>query len=123
VEFMNGFDWLRRPRRSHMGATLDVGHMYLNDGAGYAPYGSIGALTRHLGDTLAHVHVHDYDGKLDHIEAGTARVDFDDFLLALDAIDYAGFLCLELNPDRVSPEGIRRSAAFLRVRAAELGLS
>jgi len=32
-----------------------------------------------------------------------------------------GMLCLELNPDRCPPDGIRRSAVFLRKRAGELG--
>jgi len=35
-------------------------------------------------------------------------------LNALTEISYQGGLCLELNPDRVSPEGIRRSLAWLR---------
>jgi sugar phosphate isomerase/epimerase len=117
LEFNNGFEWLRQPRRKRIGATLDVGHMYLRDGAGYRPYGSIGRLARTLGDVLFHLHVHDYDGKADHIEIGTGRVDFDDLLEALAALAYRGALCLELNPDRCPPDGIRRSAAFLRQHA------
>jgi len=117
LEFSRGFECLRQPRRERIGATLDVGHMYHNDGAGYRPYGSIGSLARFLGDVLFHLHVHDYNGETDHIEVGTGRVDFDGLLKALSAIDYRGTLCLELNPDRCPPDGIRRSAAFLRKRA------
>jgi len=122
IEFMTGFEWLVRPRREWIGATLDVGHMYLRDGAGYRPYGTIGDLVRFLGDSLLHVHVHDYDGNVDHIEVGTGRVDFDGFLRGLADIGYGGALCLEANPDRVTPDGIRRSADYLRQRARGLGL-
>ena len=117
LELSSGFEWLRQPRRKRIGATLDVGHMYLRDGAGYRPYGSVGRLARFLGDRLFHLHVHDYDRKADHIEIGMGRVDFDEVLAALAAMRYRGALCLELNPERCSPEGIRRSAAFLRQHA------
>ena len=120
LELMRGFEGLNAPRRAHIGVTLDVGHMYLNEGAGYVPYHTIGGLVRSLGDVLVHLHVHDYDGTYDHIEVGTGRVDFDDVLCSLSAIEYKGSLCLELNPDRVSPEGIRRSADFLRTKIRAL---
>ncbi|MCX7827192.1 MAG: sugar phosphate isomerase/epimerase [Verrucomicrobiae bacterium] len=120
LEFNSGFEWLRQPRRPRIGATLDIGHMYHRDGAGYRPYGTIGALVKFLDEVLFHLHVHDYDGKDDHIEVGTGRIDFDDVLRNLNAIGYRGALCLELNPDRCPPDGIRRSAAFLRARANEV---
>ncbi|HPO11962.1 MAG TPA: sugar phosphate isomerase/epimerase [Candidatus Hydrogenedentes bacterium] len=122
IEFMKGFEWLRAPRHEHIGATLDVGHMYLNNGAGYQPYGGIREQIRVLGDVLFHIHIHDYDGEYDHREIGKGRVDIDAVLLGLADIGYRGVLCLELNPDRVTPEGIVRSAAFLRNRARELDL-
>ena len=120
LELMRGFEGLSAPRRFHIGVTLDVGHMYLDEGAGYLPYQTIGGLIRSLGDVLVHLHVHDYDGTYDHIEAGTGRVDFDEVLRSLSEMDYKGTLCLELNPDRVSPEGIRRSADFLRTKIGAL---
>lgn len=120
LEFNSGFEWLRQPRRQHIGATLDVGHMYQHDGAGYRPYGTIEGLVKFLNEVLFHLHVHDYDGQYDHIEVGTGRIDFDGMLKGLDAIGYRGALCLELNPDRCPPDGVRRSAAFLRKHAAAL---
>jgi sugar phosphate isomerase/epimerase len=120
LELNRGFEWLRKPRRRRIGATLDVGHMYLRDGAGFRPYGTIGALIRSLNTDLFHLHLHDYDGQSDHIEIGTGQVDFGDILKALDDIGFRGALCLELNPDRCQPEGIRRSADYLRKRAAKL---
>jgi len=122
IEFMQGFEWLRNPPRKHIGVTLDIGHMYLNDGAGHKPYDGIGNLISFLDDLLVHVHIHDYDGEHDHIEIGTGHIDFDAVLAALAGIGYRGMLCLELNPERVTPEGIKRSAEFLRRRARELGL-
>ncbi|MCP4638911.1 MAG: TIM barrel protein [bacterium] len=122
IEFMERFEWLRTPQRDHIGATLDIGHMYLNNGAGYKPYGGIREQIQALDDVLFHVHIHDYDGKRDHSEMGTGHIDFDAALLGLADIGYRGVLCLELNPDWVTPEGLKRSADFLRNRASELGL-
>jgi len=119
IEFMNGFEWLRAPQREHIGATLDIGHMYMNDGAGYKPYGGIREQIRFLDDVLFHIHIHDYDGEHDHREIGTGRVDVDAVLLGLADIGYRGMLCLELNPDWVTPDGLTRSAQFLRRRAKE----
>ena len=98
-ELMRGFECLNTPRRTNIGVTLDVGHMYFNEGAGYLPYKTIGGLVRFLGDTLVHLHVHDYDGAYDHIEIGTGCIDFDDILRSIAAMKYEGTLCLELNPD------------------------
>lgn len=120
LELNRGFEWLREPRRRQVGATLDVGHMYLRDGAGFRPYGTVGNLIRFLDRDLFHLHLHDYDGQSDHIEIGTGQVDFGDCLKALDDIGFRGALCLELNPDRCQPEGIRRSADYLRKRAAKM---
>lgn len=74
----------------------------------------IGGLVRFIGDKPVHLHVHDYDGVHDHIEVGTGRVDFHDLFSGLASAGYKGALCLELNPDLVSPEGIRRSMKRLR---------
>ncbi len=120
LEFDSGFEWLRRPRRRYIGATLDVGHMYHHNGAGYRPYKTIQGLVMFLNEVLFHLHIHDYDGKNDHIEVGTGRVDFDGILKGLNTIGYRGALCLELNPDRCPPDGVQRSAAFLRKLAATL---
>jgi len=123
IEFMDGFEWLSTPKREHVGATLDIGHMYLNDGTGYKPYGGIRDQIRFLDDLLFQVHIHDYDGENDHIEIGSGHVDFQAVLLGLADIGYRGMLSLELNPDRVTPDGIKRSAEFLRGLARELDLA
>jgi len=119
LEFFAGFEWLRRPRREWIGATLDVGHMYFDRWPGYRPWGTIGGQIRYLGDRLFHLHLHDNTGTVDHIEIGTGKVDWGDTLRALVEIGYRGSMTLELNPDRVTPEAIRRSAEFLRKRAAQ----
>lgn len=122
LELMRGFEWLMQSHWARLGITLDIGHMYLDGGAGYRPYGSIGGLVRASGDSLVHIHVHDYDGRHDHIELGSGHIDFDDFLRGVAEVNYRGAFCLELNPDRVSPEGIRRSREWLRKKCAALGL-
>ncbi|MHB9026991.1 MAG: sugar phosphate isomerase/epimerase family protein [Armatimonadota bacterium] len=77
-------------------------------------FGTLGNAVRQCGAALFHLHLHDVRGELDHLELGTGVVDFDDLLQALAEIGYRQALCLELNPDRVSPEGIRRSLDYLR---------
>ncbi|MDQ1318587.1 MAG: hypothetical protein QG588_2249 [Candidatus Poribacteria bacterium] len=114
LELMQDFEYLNTPRRDNIGVTLDVGHMYLNDGKGYHPYGTIGGLVRSLKETLVHLHLHDYDGTYDHLELGTGIIDFENLLLGLSAIKYEGFICLELNPDRVSPERIQHSLEWIK---------
>jgi sugar phosphate isomerase/epimerase len=114
LELMQDFEYLNMPRRDNIGVTLDVGHMYLNDGKGYRPYGTIEGLVRSLKETLVHLHLHDYDGAYDHLELGTGIIDFEDLLLGLSDTKYEGFICLELNPDRVSPERIQHSLGWIK---------
>jgi sugar phosphate isomerase/epimerase len=64
--------------------------------------------------------VHDNTGTVDHIEIGTGQVDWDDTIRAIAEIRYRGSMILEPNPDRVTPEGIRRSAGFLREKASRI---
>ena len=120
LEIVSGFDVVRTWDLPNIGITLDVGHMYsVNDGQPLEPFGSIGALIGHIAANLVHLHMHDV-ACLDHVEISTGRVDFADLLTALCDIGYAQGMCLEMNPDRVSPDGIRRSLAWLRDRTREL---
>ena len=123
LEVVSGFDQVAAWRLPQVGVTLDVGHMYAQDeGQHLQPYGSIGDLVRALGPSLFHLHVHDVEAApstpgaplLDHLEVGVGQVDFEDLMRGLAANGYGGALCLEMNPDRVSPEGIGRSLRRLR---------
>jgi sugar phosphate isomerase/epimerase len=76
--------------------------------------GGIRNLIRHIGGSLIHLHLHDVDGDTDHIEIGTGVVAFDEIVGALREIGYPYGVTLELNPGRVTPEGIRRSAEYVR---------
>jgi sugar phosphate isomerase/epimerase len=119
LEIVSGFDIVREWGLSNIGVTLDVGHMYhVDDGKPLEPFGSIGGLVREIDEALVHLHVHDVTA-VDHIEVGSGRVDFQDLLMTLHRVDYAKGMCLELNPDRVSPDGIRRSLAWLREKSKE----
>lgn len=69
--------------------------------------GGLGAMIRHLNNVLHHLHLHDVCGGLDLCEVGTGSISFQAIVTALHDISYPGTLCLELNPDRVSLEGIR----------------
>ena len=115
LEITSGFGAVQDWALSNVGATLDVGHMVLPSGrAALEVAGGIGDLIRHLGDALSHLHLHDVDDETDHIEIGTGTVPFDEIVVALRDIGYPHGATLEMNPDRVAPEGIRRSAQYIR---------
>lgn len=123
LEIVSGFGLVAAWGLAHVGITLDVGHLYgQDDGRRLVPYGTIGRLVNEIGAAIVHLHVHDVEARssqpgpplLDHLEVGTGQVDFEDLLRSLASVEYAGALCLEMNPDRVSPEGIRRSRAHLQ---------
>lgn len=97
-----------------VGVTIDVGHVSFKDGAGYRDFGTIGGLIRHLGSRIIHMHIHDYDGQDDHIALGAGNIDFDDVFAGLTDIGFTGMLCLELNPDRTTPEDYPASAGFIK---------
>jgi len=91
----------------------------MDEGKHLLPFGTIGGLVRQIGPILFHLHMHDV-ATLDHVEIGTGCVDFHDLLTSLHDIDYKKGMCLEMNPDRVSPDGIHRSMASIRTIAEEL---
>ncbi len=116
LEIVEGFDVVRSWGLSNVGVTLDVGHMHVLDAGrrSLESLGGLGAVIRYLGGTLRHLHVHDVRAGLDHCEIGAGAIDFGEIVAALQKIGYRGNMTLELNPDRVSPEGIRRSRAYLK---------
>ncbi len=87
-----------------VGVTVDTGHACMDNGAGYREFGTIGNLIRHLGDKVAHMHVHDYDGEHDHIAIGTGDIDWADIMGALQEIGYEGMLCMEYSPTLTTPQ-------------------
>ena len=96
------------PRRSHVGVTLDVGHLHSTRLGGLEPQ-SLGEVVRTLGEALVNLHLHDHDGTVDHLAPGTGQIDFEALFSALAEVKYGGPICLELDPDRVSPQEIRSS--------------
>lgn len=122
LEVTEGFDWIARQDLPNVGVTLDVGHMHHEGARPLRPFGSLGEVVRRCGAALKHLHLHDHNGAVDHVELGTGRVDFKDLLAALKDVGYQEALMLELNPDRCPPEGILRSRAWLQERIQELEL-
>ena len=104
--------WFRGPRLSHLGVTLDVGHLFDALIKGLVSQKTADAV-RALGDALVGVHVHDHDGRLDHLAPGAGQIDWPSLFRALDEVCYDGFLVVELDPDRVSPEEMRTSRDWL----------
>ena len=93
----------------HVGITMDTGHMHFGGGEAFKPYGSLGGLIQRFHEKIFHIHIHDYDGNLDHIAIGRGYIDFPDIIKALCSIQFQGSLCLEINPDREPPEAICES--------------
>jgi len=95
----------------NVGFTIDVGHQCISNG--FRGYGSLGNLLRTLHRHMLHMHIHDYDGKNDHLPLGQGKIDFPDIIQGLKDIDFGGVLCLELNPDRATPQDIVQSRKCL----------
>jgi sugar phosphate isomerase/epimerase len=116
LEIVSGFDAALGWGLPNVGVTLDVGHLYLpGNRQTLGEMGGIGEIIRHLGGALRHLHLHDVAGDTDHIEIGAGAVDFVEIAAALQAIGCRRHATLELNPDRVSPEGMRRSLDSMRL--------
>jgi sugar phosphate isomerase/epimerase len=103
-----------------VGLTVDTGHMHFHNGEAFKPYGSLGALIKRFHEKIVHLHMHDYDGNLDHIAIGRGNIDFPDIIKALCAVQFQGSLCLEINPDREPPEAICESRDRLQDMIDEL---
>ena len=122
LETVTGFESVRSAGFQRVGITLDVGHVTLaQDRRPLETSGGIAALICRLGGGLVHLHVHDVDGRRDHVEPGTGCIDFSALAAALRASDYRHGITLELNPDHVSPEGIQRSRAYVAAALQENG--
>jgi sugar phosphate isomerase/epimerase len=122
LEVTSGFDEILDLDEPHLGVTLDVGHMYHRDAAPLAAFaGDIGRVVRLLGEKLVHLHIHDIVGATDHVAPGTGQVDWQRLFAALRETAYQGMFCLELNPDRVTPDGIQASREWLEAHWARQG--
>ncbi len=71
LEINGGFDVVMSWGLPNVAVNLDVGHMYLPEQQGMLKkMGGIGKLIRHIGSSLIHLHLHDFDGDTDHREVG-----------------------------------------------------
>lgn len=104
-----------------VGITLDTGHIsFVEDGRPmYENFGTIGGFIEHFGGLLFHVHIHDFDGRRDHLPIGNGSIDFERLFDSLGRIGYEGAVSLEMNSGFVTldeiPESKRRLEA-LRAR-------
>lgn len=116
LEITSRFETVRDLALPCVGVTLDVGHMFLGEPPPIAGFRDLDKVVETIGQALLHLHVHDVREGVDHIELGTGELDYVPLIWGLRTIGYSGMLCLELNPDRVTPEGIVRSGQWLRQR-------
>jgi len=114
LEATEDFEIFERVQFDSVGITIDVGHLSFHDGRAWKPWGSLGGLIRHLGPRIVHVHLHDYDGRRDHLPLGKGRLDFGETVGALRAVGYKGTLCLELAPTATIEADYRASRDLLR---------
>jgi len=86
------------------GANLDLGHSYL---AGESPVD----VARRLGSRIFHIHLEDIAGRKHyHLVPGDGDIDFHEIFRALDAIDYDGFVTVELYTCPENPKQAARRA-------------
>ena len=120
VELTSDYDLAMAPGLQNIGLTVDTGHMQFHEGAGFREHGSLGALIEFVRSRVFHMHMHDYDGKDDHLAIGSGHINFQEILRALRRIGYNGSLCLELNPAVVGPDEILESREVLARMIANL---
>jgi sugar phosphate isomerase/epimerase len=94
---------------THLRTTLDVGHLRCNEDA--EPARCIGL----AGGSLAHVQIDDMRrGVHEHLELGDGEVDFPSVFAALQDLDYAGLVAVELpRHSHAAPMVAQRSLAAM----------
>ena len=113
VDTKPGYELVYGAGLPHVGLTLDTGHMCFENGRGYREFGTIENVIRKYADKLFHVHIHDYDGKHDHLPPRQGNIDFKEIIAALNAIKYTGNICLELSPLYAQEKEIIDSKKYL----------
>lgn len=99
----------------NIGITLDLGHINFNYNGKPAcsVYGNIEGFIRKFRDKILHVHVHDFDGRKDHLGLGKGKTDFKGIINCLKETGYRDSLCFELNPAFLSRTEILRNKRSL----------
>ena len=97
------FEILDQLELADLGITLDIGHISFphplhSDKACYFPLAGIGEFIEGFANRLTHLHVHDYDGRHDHIAIGEGAIDFADIVVSLREIGYDRTICFEFTP-------------------------
>jgi len=116
------FEFLRELKLKKIGITLDTGHAvfcgkmgistYDFDYPAYQAYGSLAGFVREFGDLIVDVHIHDCDGKHDHLTLGQGTIDFKELADALKEVGYGGPLNIET--DVSTPELARKNISVLK---------
>ena len=107
VERADELDLLIREIGSeNFGANLDLGHSYL---AGESPL----EVARRLGSRIFHIHLEDIGSRKHyHLVPGDGDIDFQEIFRALGAIEYDGFVTVELYTCSENPEQAARRAFY-----------
>ena len=75
----------------------------------YGDFGSIPQLIRETGSLIRHVHLHDCDGRDNHLPIGAGSVEFGVCIQALREVGYRGALSLEIQGDDLHQSEYRRA--------------
>ena len=94
----------------HLKLTLDIGHVHCLD------EGPIAGVIRKWSDRIINLHIEDMcRGVHEHLKFGEGEIDFVPIIAALQEIDYAGGLHVELSRhSHEAPAAARESYSFLR---------
>jgi sugar phosphate isomerase/epimerase len=85
--------------RDDLGITFDIGHAYRRAKSSGVenPEQSLVDFIKNMGHKIIHVHLHDNHGERDeHLVPGQGSIDFKPIIRALKAINYDGFIVVEL---------------------------
>ncbi len=112
VDTPYGYETVCPSPLSHIGLTLDSGHIYSKMKKGLTDTTSIGKVIEQYHNKVFHLHLHDYKER-DHLPIGKGVIDFADIISSLKKINYKGSLCLELNPEISTEQDIIKSKEII----------
>lgn len=103
----------------NVGITLDIGHVFLSKEIPYyEPFAGAADFIRAAGGRIFSIHVHDYDGKVDHLPVGEGRIRWEPIIEAIGDVQYRGSIIFE--SVFTQPEDIMSSLRYFSRRWQEI---
>lgn len=102
-----------------VGIALDIGHVFLSrEIPYYEPFAGAADFIRAAGERIFSIHVHDYDGKVDHLPIGEGRIRWEPIIEAIGDVQFRGSIIFE--SVFTQPEDIMQSLRHFSRRWQEI---